>query len=33
MKYWRAAIAQSERLGEAFLDFARRPDPARILPL
>jgi hypothetical protein len=33
MKYWRAAIAESERLGEAFLEFARRPDPARILPL
>ncbi len=33
MAYWRRAIAESERLAEAFLDFARRPDPARILPL
>ena len=30
---WRTAISESGRLGEAFLDFARRPDPARILPL
>lgn len=33
MRYWRTAIAESERLGEAFLEFARRPDPARVLPL
>jgi len=33
MKYWRAAIAESERLGAAFLEFARRPDPAQVLPL
>jgi hypothetical protein len=32
-KYWRAANAESERLGDAFLEFARKPDPARILPL
>jgi hypothetical protein len=33
MRYWREAIAQSERLAEAFLDFARRPDPSAVLPL
>jgi hypothetical protein len=33
MKYWRAAIAQSARLGDEFLEFARKPDPARVLPL
>ena len=33
MKYWRAAIAESERLAEAFHEFARRPDPSRVLPL
>jgi hypothetical protein len=33
MKYWRAAIAQSERLAEDFHEFLRRPDPARVLPL
>ena len=33
MKYWRAAITESARLGDAFLEFARRPDPARVLPL
>jgi hypothetical protein len=33
MTYWRRAIAESDRLAEAFLEFARRPDPARILPL
>lgn len=33
MAYWRRAIAESGRLAEAFLDFARRPDPAKILPL
>jgi hypothetical protein len=32
-KYWRAAIAESDRLAEAFLRFAERPDPARIEPL
>jgi hypothetical protein len=33
MKYWRAAIAESGRLAEAFYDFVRRPDPSRVLPL
>jgi hypothetical protein len=33
MKYWRAAIAESDRLAEAFLEFVRRPDPAAVLPL
>jgi hypothetical protein len=33
MKYWRAAIAESERLADAFLEFARKPDPSRITPL
>lgn len=33
MAYWRQAITESERLGEAFLEFARRPDPARVQPL
>lgn len=33
LRFWNAAIAESERLGEAFLEFARRPDPARVLPL
>ena len=33
MAYWRRAIAESERLAEAFLEFAWRPDPARVLPL
>ncbi len=33
MAYWRRAIGESDRLAEAFLEFARRPDPARILPL
>ena len=33
MRYWRTAIAESDRLAEAFLELARRPDPARILPL
>ena len=32
MKYWRTAIGESERLAEAFYDFVRRPDPARVLP-
>jgi hypothetical protein len=32
MTAWRKAI-ESARLGEAFLDFARKPDPSRILPL
>jgi hypothetical protein len=30
---WRRAIAESDRLAEAFLAFAERPDPARVLPL
>ena len=33
VKHWRAAIAESERLGEEFLRFVERPDPAMILPL
>lgn len=32
MRCWRTAIAESERLAEAFLEFARRPDPARLRP-
>ena len=31
--YWRRAIAESARLGDAFLAFAERPDPAKVLPL
>jgi hypothetical protein len=30
---WRRAIAESNRLGEAFMEFARKPDLARVLPL
>ncbi len=33
LAYWQEAIAESARLGEEFLAFAARPDPARILPL
>jgi hypothetical protein len=33
MKYWRTAVSESDRLAEAFLEFARRPDTARVLPL
>ncbi len=33
MKCWRTAISESDRLAEAFLEFARRPDPSRIKPL
>ena len=33
IRYWRKAIAESGRLAEAFYEFARRPDPALILPL
>jgi len=33
MKYWRAAISESDRLAEAFYAFTRRPDPSRVLPL
>jgi hypothetical protein len=33
MRYWRAAISESERLAEAFHAFARRPDLSRVLPL
>ena len=33
LAYWKAAIAESERLGEAFLAFAERPDTAQLLPL
>lgn len=33
MAAWRRAIGESERLAEAFLEFVRRPDPARVLPL
>jgi hypothetical protein len=31
--YWSRAIAESARLGDEFLAFAERPDPARVLPL
>jgi hypothetical protein len=31
--YWNRAIGESGRLAEAFHEFTRRPDPARILPL
>ena len=33
MRYWRTAISESERIAEAFLEFTRRPDPARVRPL
>ena len=33
IKSWRAAITESERLGEEFLRFAEKPDASRILPL
>jgi hypothetical protein len=33
IRYWRLAISESERLAEAFHEFARRPDPSRVLPL
>jgi hypothetical protein len=33
MASWRRAIAESERLADAFFEFTRRPDPARVLPL
>jgi len=33
MRYWRTAISESERLGDAFLAFVERPDPSKILPL
>ena len=33
MRYWRKAIAESERLADAFLDFARRPRLDEVLPL
>jgi len=33
MAAWRKSIAESERLAEAFMEFVRRPDPARVLPL
>ena len=33
MAAWRTAIAESARLGEAFLEFVRKPDPSRITPL
>ena len=32
-KYWRSAIAESERLGEAFLDFASGGDSSAVQPL
>lgn len=31
--YWRQAIAESDRLADAFLEFARKPDPTQVLPL
>jgi hypothetical protein len=33
MAAWRTAIGESERLADAFMEFVRRPDPARVLPL
>ena len=33
MAAWRTAIGESARLGEAFLDFAARPDAALVRPL
>ena len=33
MAYWRKAIAESDRLAEAFHEFLRRPDPAMVEPL
>jgi hypothetical protein len=33
MKYWRHAIGESARLGDAFLEFARGADPAMVKPL
>lgn len=33
MKYWRATIAESGRLADAFMDFVRRPDAARVSAL
>jgi hypothetical protein len=33
MATWRHAISESDRLAEAFLEFTRRPDTARVLPL
>lgn len=33
MRNWRQAISESDRLGEAFLEFARRPDALQVLPL
>jgi predicted acylesterase/phospholipase RssA len=33
MRDWRTAISESDRLAEAFLEFARRPDMSRVLAL
>lgn len=33
MAAWRTAIGESGRLADEFMEFVRRPDPARILPL
>ena len=33
MAAWRTAIGESGRLAEDFMEFVRRPDPARVLPL
>ena len=33
MATWRQAIAESDRLAEAFMEFVRRPDPKLVLPL
>ena len=32
-RYWRTAIAESDRLADEFLAFVEKPDPTRILPL
>lgn len=33
MAAWRKSIAESDRLGDAFLEFARNPDLSKVLPL
>jgi hypothetical protein len=33
MRYSRSPVGESERLAEAFMAFARRPDVSRLSPL
>ena len=33
IRFWRQAIAESDRLAEAFYRFVKSPDPSRILPI